>query len=283
MAVVLYRIGEFAELTGVSPKTLRHYDKMGLLRPAVVDVRTRYRCYATAQLRELSSILALRDLGLSLPEVRAFIARTGSCTDCQALLLRLRQRTKHAIERATESLSHIDAVLNQGLEQPGARMLTVPVMMKRCRAMSVASLRAEIQSYAEADILRLERQLMDAVPSESLGATRGVLWQRRAGSDYLIAEPFVEIRYRIPRCSFYDLQDLPPVTVACAFSSNDDTAAEDAYRAINIWMSVRGLSLASPKREICLGDMLEIQFPLNRLSGDGACCPEPARSRRGEL
>lgn len=36
-----YRIGEFAELGGVSTKTLRHYHKVGLLHPAIVDARTR--------------------------------------------------------------------------------------------------------------------------------------------------------------------------------------------------------------------------------------------------
>jgi effector-binding domain-containing protein len=53
---------------------------------------------------------------------------------------------------------------------------------------------------------------------------------------------------------------------ACAFSSNDDASAEQAYRAINTWMSTRGFSLAGPKREIYLDNILEIQFPLNEFS-----------------
>jgi DNA-binding transcriptional MerR regulator len=36
-----YRIGEFAALSGVSVKTLRFYDQIGLLQPALVDARTR--------------------------------------------------------------------------------------------------------------------------------------------------------------------------------------------------------------------------------------------------
>ena len=49
---------------------------------------------------------------------------------------------------------------------------------------------------------------------------------------------------------------------ACAFSGNDDAAADQAYHAINIWMSARGFSLGGPKREFHLDGMLEIQFPL---------------------
>lgn len=268
-----YRIGQFAELSGVSTKTLRHYDKVGLLRPAAVEPRTRYRCYASAQLRELSSILALRDLGLSLPEIRAFLARAGSRADRQALLLRLRQSTQHTMEQARQLLNNIDVILDQEIDQPGAWTRTVPVVMKRRRAMRVASLRAELKNYAEADVLRLERELLGALPPEALGAVRGVLWQRCAGSGPLIAEPFAEIRTDLPRRSFYDLKDLPAVTAACAFSRNEDVDAEQTYRAINTWMSTRGFSLAGPKREIYLDDMLEIQFPLN---GGSAISSRPA-------
>lgn len=260
---MLYRIGEFAELSGVSTKTLRHYERVGLLRPATVDARTRYRCYASAQLRPLSSILALRELGLSLAEIRAFIGKSGSRAVRRALLLRLRQSTQQTIEKAAQALNAIDAALDQDIDQSSGWMGAIPVIMKRRRAMRVASLSSKFKTYVEADVLRLERELIDALPSECLGAVRGVLWQRCAGSGSLMAEPFVEIRHGLPKRSFYDLKDLPSVVAACAFSGNDYDAAVDAYGAINTWMSARGFSLAGPKREIYVDDMLEIQFPLN--------------------
>src|SRR5215831_2656741 len=64
-----YRIGEFAELSGVSAKTLRFYDEIGLFRPAATDSRTRYRHYRPHQLEELASILALKSLGVPLHEI----------------------------------------------------------------------------------------------------------------------------------------------------------------------------------------------------------------------
>jgi DNA-binding transcriptional MerR regulator len=256
-----YRIGEFAELSGVSTKTLRYYEKIGLLRPAAVDARTRYRSYATAQLRDLSSILALRELGLPLLEIRAFLARTGSQADRRPLLLRLRQNTQHMIERARQSLNNIDAVLGQELDHPGFWTRTVPVVIKRRPGIRVASLRAQIKDGHYSDVSRFERELLGALPGELLGSVRGTLWHRCADGS-LNAEAFIEIRHDPPRRSFYDLKDLPPVTAACAFCSNDDAAADEAYCAIRTWMASRGLILASPKREIYLDDMLEIQFPL---------------------
>jgi len=261
---VRYRIGEFAELSGVSARALRHYDRLGLLRPAAVDSRTRYRGYTASQLRELSSILALRDLGLSLVEIRAFVSRAGSSANRRALLLRLRQNTQQTIEKATQSLRDIDAALDEKADRPGAWTHAVPVTIKRRRALRVASLRAELKSYVETDVLRLERELLSALPADALGAVRGVMWQRCARTGSLIAEPFVEVRRDLARRSFYDVRDLPAVTAACAFSGNDDADAERTYRAINRWMTARGFALASAKREIYLDDVLEIQFPLER-------------------
>jgi DNA-binding transcriptional MerR regulator len=45
----MFSIGEFARLGGVSARTLRHYDEIGLLRPAAVDTGTGNRGYSAAQ------------------------------------------------------------------------------------------------------------------------------------------------------------------------------------------------------------------------------------------
>jgi DNA-binding transcriptional MerR regulator len=66
-------IGDFAHLGGVSVRTLRHYDEIGLLRPARVDPHSGYRAYSAGQLGQLNRIVALKDLGLSLAQVRRLI------------------------------------------------------------------------------------------------------------------------------------------------------------------------------------------------------------------
>ena len=46
----MFRIGEFSKLAKTTVKTLRYYDKVGLLKPAFVDSETSYRYYSEAQL-----------------------------------------------------------------------------------------------------------------------------------------------------------------------------------------------------------------------------------------
>ena len=49
----MFKIADFSRFTRVSVKMLRHYDEIGLLRPARVDPESGYRYYAAAQLPRL--------------------------------------------------------------------------------------------------------------------------------------------------------------------------------------------------------------------------------------
>jgi DNA-binding transcriptional MerR regulator len=253
---VQYRIGEFSNLSGVSAKTLRFYDEIGLLRPASVDSRTGYRHYLPQQLEQLASILALKNLGVSLADVRHLICRVGPGRDRRGLLTELKRTIELSMQTAAQSLDCINAALE---ELQGARP-PIPVVVKRRPAVLIASVRAKVESYTE--ILKFERELLNALPIDSIGDLRGVLWHRCADSGSLEGEAFVALKHKMPLRSFYDLGQLPAATVACAYSGLDDDSAEQAYIAVRKWMNVRGYRLAGPKREIYLDQMLEIQFPL---------------------
>lgn len=243
-----YRIGEFAALSGVSVKTLRFYDQIGLLQPATVDPRTRYRQYMPQQLQELACIRALQDLGASLQDIRRMKRRE--------LLEKLRAGAEQSMASAQRSLAWIDGALEE-LEGAGR---PVAVVVKRRPSVRVASIRAKVNRYAE--IAEIERELGQAVPPGMAGEMRGVLWHRCADSGSLEGEAFMEIRRDVSRRRSCEIKHLPAVTVASAYCESEDDAAEQAYDTLRRWMHVHDDSLAGPKREIYLGRMLEIQFPL---------------------
>src|SRR5947199_10096656 len=84
----MLKIGEFARLSQGSVKKLRHYDALGVLRPAQVDPESGYRLYDIGQLVEVVRIRALKDCGFTLEE----IARLLRMHDVQALEALLHQR-----------------------------------------------------------------------------------------------------------------------------------------------------------------------------------------------
>jgi DNA-binding transcriptional MerR regulator len=73
-------IGPFSAACGLSIRSLRHYDELGLLRPERVDESTGYRFYALAQLGDARAIRRLRDLELPLDVVaKRFIPTRRGC------------------------------------------------------------------------------------------------------------------------------------------------------------------------------------------------------------
>lgn len=71
-----YTVKQLSELTGLTPRTLRYYDAIGLLRPAR-DAGNDYRQYGPAEVDRLRQLLVYRELGLPLEEVRALLDAPG--------------------------------------------------------------------------------------------------------------------------------------------------------------------------------------------------------------
>ena len=62
----MLKIGDFSKLSRVSVRMLRHYDEIGLLRPAETDPANGYRYYSAAQLETAERIRVLKDRGFGL-------------------------------------------------------------------------------------------------------------------------------------------------------------------------------------------------------------------------
>lgn len=67
-----FTIGEFAKLKNITSETLRHYDRVGLLKPIKIDEKNGYRYYSILQYEKLSTILELRQLGMSVEDIKKY-------------------------------------------------------------------------------------------------------------------------------------------------------------------------------------------------------------------
>ena len=248
-----YRIGEFARLGGTSVKTLRFYEQQGLLRPCDVDSRNGYRYYGADQLHQLAAIRALKELGATLADIRRVIVRGSADGARRELLARLRANALRTLASTSRSLEWIELELeNVQLAVPRAS-----VILKSGREVRIASIRATLRSYD--DIVGVERELMESLRPEMTGEMRGVLWHRCEASGAIEGEPFVEMR---SRGSGHRVQSLPDGQLATAYCEPDDAAAVRTYDDIDRWIHRHSLKLSGPKREIYLGPLLEIQFPV---------------------
>jgi DNA-binding transcriptional MerR regulator len=113
----LVPIGSFASRCRLSVKALRHYDELGLLRPALVDVATGYRYYDRGQAPTAIAIALLRSLDVPLTTIRALLLSDDADAMVE-ILDRERQRRAREIARSEIALRSIERLMRAGTVFP---------------------------------------------------------------------------------------------------------------------------------------------------------------------
>lgn len=108
-------IGEAARRAGLSAKALRHYDRIGLLRPATVDPATGYRYYTAGQVEQARLISVLRSVDVPLDRVRACLAAPADEAAVRDVLADHRRRLQARFDRVRGELHRLDHLLTDGV------------------------------------------------------------------------------------------------------------------------------------------------------------------------
>jgi len=116
-------IGELARRLRVTPRTLRHYEQLGLLPPHSVDDRTGYRTYGPSELLLGVQIEQLKAAGLSLAAIQAV---TGGGMTPEAALLQRRAEVTAVLARHRTQLATIDALLDARAALAEPRVVHAP-------------------------------------------------------------------------------------------------------------------------------------------------------------
>ncbi|MFB9630014.1 MerR family transcriptional regulator [Nonomuraea helvata] len=148
----LLPIGQFARLSRLSVKQLRHYDELGLLVPAHVDADSGYRYYRRAQARQALSIGLLRSLDVPLPVIAEVLS---GATDA---LGGVRETLEAELARRRRTLAALERVMADGLPAPAVRVSTEPARPVAMARESAAGA-ADVARATSAAIARLMRAL----------------------------------------------------------------------------------------------------------------------------
>ena len=105
----MYKIGEFSILAKTTIKTLRYYEKEKLLMPSYIDPVTNYRYYEAKELTNLSKIISLRQIGLSIKEIKDFM----SGHDLSLILTNKKSEIEKDIDLSKIKLSKINYLMEE--------------------------------------------------------------------------------------------------------------------------------------------------------------------------
>lgn len=137
----MYQIGLFSKINHITTKTLRHYDEIGLLKPNHVDYLTGYRYYTSEQLPKIHQILALKQLGLSLNEIKTVMDQPETVE----VFLKLKER--ELAEELRREQQRLQEVRNWINHMHGDNSMDYTPIIKELPCVTVASMRRTVPSY----------------------------------------------------------------------------------------------------------------------------------------
>lgn len=282
----MFQIGEFSKLGQVSPRMLRHYDQLGLLKPGQVDKWTGYRYYTLDQLAQLHRIIALKEMGLTLEQIGDLL-KTGDLNPdrLRGMLTLARAQIERDILENQARLHRVEVRLQQ-IEKDGPSPYEIAV--KPIPAQTIAAIReivphvSDMSAYCDTIYPELYAVL------RSLGITplqpEITLYHQ---DEY--AETDLDVEFAIavhpkhlkapPAHNRLHFRELPAHPTAAALIYEGPFADMlDAVLTLVQWVAMNGHTFDGPMRELHLsgpahdaddGDTIpvtELQIPIRKIT-----------------
>ncbi|GBF75981.1 MerR family transcriptional regulator [Paenibacillus sp. 598K] len=250
----MIKIGAFAELGGVTIKTLRHYDKIGLLKPAHIDDESGYRYYTADQLLTIRRIAYFKKQGLTLEKIAPLLSEATSLADAEDMLLKKRQELERQLEEARLQINEIDLRLAR-IHQQDAALPEESCSIRRVEPLLVASLRAVVPQHERCLLLDELKQYVAACgeePDKELILIRHST-TNGSGADSNL-EVAIPLSATIPPSKAISIHRLPGFEAAASYMHRCNPYADhcQAIDTLSHWIKERGYRpiKKTPVREI---------------------------------
>lgn len=232
----MIKIGDFSKLSLVSVRMLRYYEEMGLLMPARVDPFTAYRYYSVDQLPRLNRILALKDLGLALEQIRQLLETGLPVERLRGMLVIKQMELQHELAEEQARLARVEARLRQ-IEHEDT-MTTYEVIVKKIEAQTVASLRKTVPNPQ--DVGHMFEVLFTTLGRHNVapcGPSMAIWHDTEHKETDWDAEVAVPVQQAFPAADGVQTVRLPPVeTMACTIHQGSYEGFPQAYEALVGWI-----------------------------------------------
>ena len=234
----MLKIGDFSKLSRVSVRMLRHYDDIGLLKPAETDALTGYRYYREDQLLVMGRITALKDMGFALADIVRILEIYDDREQLDSFLL-AREEELSRLSRETEYRLTLLETARKRLreEQDMSFNVTVRTIPERY----AATVRMVVPRYEDEGMLwaMMTECKTPLIPAEPCMAAAEFL-------DKEFKEENVEIMVSMTVKGSYEdtehvkFRTLPAVKVASCVIKGSYAQMGDATAAVVSWINENG-------------------------------------------
>jgi effector-binding domain-containing protein len=265
----LIPIGRFSTLCRLSAKTLRYYDEVGLISPALVDQTTGYRYYGTSQILEVERVRVLRELEMPIDDIRRFLAERNRAVLRDMLALQER-RLSDRMDRLRSSLEFLRKLVDREEE-----IMTYPIGVKEVPEIRVAGVRYRANAGTIGELYcRTYTEILDAVRRSGgrMAAPPMLVYHACDDSaDDWDVETCVPVEGEVVPSGNVRILTLPACTAAYTIHVGPYTELAGTWTRLTEWIRERGHEFAGPARDIYLSDpgqtgpadlRTEIQWPI---------------------
>lgn len=274
---LLLSIGEFSKICGVSTKTLRYYDEIGLIHPDEINPESGYRYYSIRQLKKMLFINRLKSYHFSLEEIKSILEWEEDQSEeklCSALNRKRReiQQKLNALEHTLKQMTHDILTLEKGIPMM-SYLNYIEVQLVETQPMNILSMRRMMSSddYAAGygtHFSRLYEKI--AIEKLTLLGTPMTIYHspeyNPAGNDTEFAIPIEE--------AVKGTRDLPGGLCAKSVVKGSYAELTSVYAKLREWVEHEGYELVKSPYEVYVTDpnqatvpedmVTEVYFPVKK-------------------
>ena len=280
----MFRIGEFSKIAQISIRMLRHYDEIGLLKPAYTDTFTSYRYYTAEQLADVNRIVALKELGLTLEQIARLLHSHVSQDELRGMLMLKKAQTEQAIQDEIARLKEIESRIHQ-MDHSG-ELSDIAVVLKSVPDQRFLAIRQTLvaleDSYALMD--EMQRLLTSSQLSKTLGHFVAISHDDFFDTEnmdvefgFVLQDDLFDESVTLTDGQAMTVRELPPVEkmLSVTHIGSAEAGHRRCFNAMGLWLARHGGHFAGPGREIIIQfptleteAVIEIQFPVEITQGD---------------
>ena len=239
----MLKIGDFSKLSRISIRMLRHYDDIGLLKPAEIDDFTGYRYYHEEQLFITGRITALKDMGFALADIVKLLEIYDDKEKLDAFLMERQKELSEAVKLTEYKLMLLDSARKRLRKE---QFMKFDVTVKTIPERYAATVQMVIPRYEDEGMLwGMLGECKHLVPADACLAAAEFL-------DREYKEENVEVRIWMTVKGTYEdtehvkFKTLPAVKVASCIIKGSYDQMNDATATVVSWIKDNGYTANGP-------------------------------------
>jgi len=277
----MLRIGEFSRLCKVPVKTLRYYDEIRLFRPSQIDRFTDYRYYTLDQLPHIHSIMALKELGLSLDEIAQLLHEDLPPEQIRGMLRLKQAEVQERLREEQARLAQIEFRLRQ-IESEGM-MDTVDIVIKRIEPFYALTMRRTFLTRQEREFVgqAIERADKGGRIRWNKASPVEIMYEEEFHGEYTDTEVTIPVEpnhtpsVSLGEAGTFTLREIPAIEAAATYLHQGDyPSLNEKYLFLQRWAVENGYKLSGtwrfvyhrgPMHHVDPSEYLtELQHPIER-------------------